>query len=955
MEVIESRAVHDLNLASRKAQDAGKLQFLVSILFIKSIKYIYQFWVSFFVIFVASRRIQATEWLESFVGPLGISKEPSEKEFISCLRNGLILCKAINKIQPGSVQKVVEISRHPSQSLLWDSQPLPAYQFFENVRNFLKAVEDLNLPVFEASVFERDNMEADSSTKIVDCVLGLKDYKERKQNPGGNGVFKHINRCPLVMHSNGRNPRPAAGLDPNRQLDLSTNCGKQPPSQNDHQKHEDLIVKALTECMINAKENLDGNLLSSIRNGNTDSVKWFSKILSSALEEQLQYKFPESFQACLNKDDCNHWQVFKVQEKKLQTVLYPTTSLSSISIFQNLKALLSSTKAEFGDLQSQWQHDLKQMGMLKMILNVLKVEELSTAAQGYHKVVKENRTLYNMVQDLKGNIRVYCRIRPAFRADTKNVIDFIGEDGSLVVLDPSKPNKDGKKLFQFNRIFGPTATQEEVFADTQPLIRSVMDGYNVCIFAYGQTGSGKTHTMCGPSGASRKELGINYLALSDLFDLSNSRKDVIKYELYVQMVEIYNEQVRDLVTGDSANTSKLEIRSCTTENGLSLPDATMHSVKSTTDVLNLMKVGQVNRAVSSTALNHQSSRSHSILTVHIHGKDASGGTIRSCLHLVDLAGSERVDKSEVTGEGLKEAQYINKSLSCLGDVITALSQKNSYIPYRNSKLTLLLQNSLGGNAKTLMFAHVSPEGDSFGETVSTLKFAQRASTVELGAARLNKESREVMDLKEQIETLKRQLAEKEPQSAQTANRLEPRSPLPKPKPVPMMMERTPPRSRRLSTENKCPPKSPNSGSKSRALKTDGRITRIPSLVLPKTPEPPQVSIRNAIIISSESKEPTGITNGKTSSSHIRKSLRTIGKLINGSEKRIQSQKTNEVVVASPATVGRPSRRQSLTGIQPSRRSSLGGVENCKLIMISRKGAKTPPPVVNSSSNMKQWM
>ncbi|XP_024964619.1 kinesin-like protein KIN-14L [Cynara cardunculus var. scolymus] len=920
MEVIESRAVHDLNLASRKAQDA------------------------------ASRRIQATEWLESFVGPLGISKEPSEKEFISCLRNGLILCKAINKIQPGSVQKVVEISRHPSQSLLWDSQPLPAYQFFENVRNFLKAVEDLNLPVFEASVFERDNMEADSSTKIVDCVLGLKDYKERKQNPGGNGVFKHINRCPLVMHSNGRNPRPAAGLDPNRQLDLSTNCGKQPPSQNDHQKHEDLIVKALTECMINAKENLDGNLLSSIRNGNTDSVKWFSKILSSALEEQLQYKFPElnpiikdvseegsrsttssetrnrkSFQACLNKDDCNHWQVFKVQEKKLQ----------------NLKALLSSTKAEFGDLQSQWQHDLKQMES--------QVEELSTAAQGYHKVVKENRTLYNMVQDLKGNIRVYCRIRPAFRADTKNVIDFIGEDGSLVVLDPSKPNKDGKKLFQFNRIFGPTATQEEVFADTQPLIRSVMDGYNVCIFAYGQTGSGKTHTMCGPSGASRKELGINYLALSDLFDLSNSRKDVIKYELYVQMVEIYNEQVRDLVTGDSANTSKLEIRSCTTENGLSLPDATMHSVKSTTDVLNLMKVGQVNRAVSSTALNHQSSRSHSILTVHIHGKDASGGTIRSCLHLVDLAGSERVDKSEVTGEGLKEAQYINKSLSCLGDVITALSQKNSYIPYRNSKLTLLLQNSLGGNAKTLMFAHVSPEGDSFGETVSTLKFAQRASTVELGAARLNKESREVMDLKEQIETLKRQLAEKEPQSAQTANRLEPRSPLPKPKPVPMMMERTPPRSRRLSTENKCPPKSPNSGSKSRALKTDGRITRIPSLVLPKTPEPPQVSIRNAIIISSESKEPTGITNGKTSSSHIRKSLRTIGKLINGSEKRIQSQKTNEVVVASPATVGRPSRRQSLTGIQPSRRSSLGGVENC------RKGAKTPPPVVNSSSNMKQWM
>uniref|UniRef100_A0A6N2K042 Kinesin motor domain-containing protein n=1 Tax=Salix viminalis TaxID=40686 RepID=A0A6N2K042_SALVM len=194
---------------------------------------------------------------------------------------------------------------------------------------------------------------------------------------------------------------------------------------------------------------------------------------------------------------------------------------------------------------------------------------------------------------------------------------------------------------------------------------------------------------------------------------------------------------------------KLEIRSCTGDDGLSLPDAKMHSVKSTADVLNLMKLGEVNRVVSSTAINNRSSRSHSILTVHVHGKDVSGSTLHSCLHLVDLAGSERVDKSEVTGDRLKEAQYINKSLSCLGDVITALAQKNSHIPYRNSKLTLLLQDSLGGHAKTLMFAHLSPEGDSFGETISTLKFAQRVSTIELGAVRANKESSEVMKLKDQ--------------------------------------------------------------------------------------------------------------------------------------------------------------------------------------------------------------
>ncbi|PHT54514.1 Kinesin-4 [Capsicum baccatum] len=182
-------------------------------------------------------------------------------------------------------------------------------------------------------------------------------------------------------------------------------------------------------------------------------------------------------------------------------------------------------------------------------------------------------------------------------------------------------------------------------------------------------------------------------------------------------------------------------------NGLPLPDASVHPVNCARDVIDLMKLGDVNRAVGSTAMNNRSSRSHSVLTVHVRGEDTSGNIIHSCLHLVDLAGSERVDKSEVTGDGLKEAQHINKSLSCLGDAITALAQKNSHIPYRNSKLTLLLPNSLGGHAKTLMFAHVGPEGDSFGGTISTLKFAQRVSSVELGAARLNKESVEVLELK----------------------------------------------------------------------------------------------------------------------------------------------------------------------------------------------------------------
>ncbi|GAB4858814.1 Kinesin-like protein KIN-14L [Ancistrocladus abbreviatus] len=234
---------------------------------------------------------------------------------------------------------------------------------------------------------------------------------------------------------------------------------------------------------------------------------------------------------------------------------------------------------------------------------------------------------------------------------------------------------------------------------------------------------------CGPSGGLTKDMGINYFALNDLFQLSNKRKDIISYNIYVQMVEIYDEQVRDLLAEDSSSTkyplSWLDIRSHHTSDGLSRPDATLHSVKSIVGVLNLMKHGDKNRA------------------------DTSGNILHSRLYLVDLAGSERVDKSEVTGDRLKEAQHINKSPSCLGDVFTGLSQKSSYIPYRNSKLTLLLQDALGGHAKTLMFAHVSPEGDDFGETLSTLKFARRVSGIELGAACLNKWSSEVRELKQQ--------------------------------------------------------------------------------------------------------------------------------------------------------------------------------------------------------------
>ncbi|EYU35383.1 hypothetical protein MIMGU_mgv1a018937mg, partial [Erythranthe guttata] len=339
-----------------------------------------------------------------------------------------------------------------------------------------------------------------------------------------------------------------------------------------------------------------------------------------------------------------------------------------------------------------------------------RIKALDDAANNYYSILAEDRKLHNELQELKGNIRVCCRIRPFLPGQKRkhSIFEYIGDNGDLIVSDPFKRGKEGFRSFKFDKVYSPEATQAEVFSDTQPLVQSVLDGYNVCIFAYGQTGSGKTYTMSGPDGATEEEWGVNFRALNNFFRISQSRESNFTYEISVQIVEIYNEQVRDLLGKND------------------VPDASIHVVKSTSAVLELMDIGLNNRAKSSTAMNERSSRSHSIVSIHARGLDLkSGSSLRGSLHLVDLAGSERIDRSEVTGDRLKEAQHINKSLSALGDVIFALAQKNSHVPYRNSKLTQVLQSSLDGQAKIVMFVQLNPDASSYNETLHTLKFAER--------------------------------------------------------------------------------------------------------------------------------------------------------------------------------------------------------------------------------------
>ncbi|XP_022569936.2 kinesin-like protein KIN-14G [Brassica napus] len=703
------------------------------------------------------RRYEAAAWLRE---TLGVSSgrdfpaEPSEEDFRLGLRSGIVLCNVLNKVNPGSVSKVVEAPDDVA-----DGAALSAFQYFENIRNFLVAVEEMGLPSFEASDMEKGG----KSIRIVNCILALKSYNEWKLN-GGTGPFRYGSN----MKNNFGSRKPF--LRKSSEPFMSSMSRTDQPLCSDVGQGDPRSINVLVRSFISDKKPEDiPSVVESVLNKVMEEVQQRLSIHNEMMKSSSK-TIPEDVSSCeetvvpseqqcevRQQEEAEENSPSKVVEEKIQRINTEHYEEQEILLnqqkhIQELKQTLNNTKAGMQLLQKKYQEDFFHLGN--------HVNGLAHAATGYKRVLEENRKLYNLVQDLKGNIRVYCRVRPFLPGEPTalSTVEHIDE-GTITIRVPSKYGKEGHKPFMFNKVFGPSATQEEVFSDMQPLVRSVLDGYNVCIFAYGQTGSGKTFTMTGPKEMTEESLGVNYRALADLFLLSNQRKDTTSYQISVQMLEIYNEQVRDLLATDG-QTKRLEIRN-NSQNGINVPEASLMPVSSTDDVIQLMDLGQMNRAVSSTAMNDRSSRSHSCVTVHVQGRDLTSGTIiHGSMHLVDLAGSERVDKSEVTGDRLKEAQHINKSLSALGDVISSLSQKTSHVPYRNSKLTQLLQDSLGGSAKTLMFVHISPEADTLGEAISTLKFAERVGNVELGAARVNKDNSEVKELKEQIINLKMALARK---------------------------------------------------------------------------------------------------------------------------------------------------------------------------------------------------
>ncbi|XP_073899352.1 kinesin-like protein KIF18A isoform X1 [Castor canadensis] len=350
-------------------------------------------------------------------------------------------------------------------------------------------------------------------------------------------------------------------------------------------------------------------------------------------------------------------------------------------------------------------------------------------------------------EDLCHHMKVVVRVRPENTKEKAGgchkVVDVV--DKHILVFDPKqeevtffrrkkvtnfditkRQNKDLK--FVFDAVFDETSTQMEVFEHTtKPILRSFLNGYNCTVLAYGATGAGKTHTMLG----SPAEPGVMYLTMLDLYKSMDEIKEDKVCSTAVSYLEVYNEQIRDLLV----NSGPLAVRE-DAQNGVVVQGLTLHQPKSSEEILHLLDNGNKNRTQHPTDMNATSSRSHAVFQIYLRQQDKTASINQNVriakMSLIDLAGSERASTSGAKGTRFVEGTNINRSLLALGNVINALAdtkRKNQHVPYRNSKLTRLLKDSLGGNCQTIMIAAVSPSSLFYDDTYNTLKYANRAKDI----------------------------------------------------------------------------------------------------------------------------------------------------------------------------------------------------------------------------------
>ncbi|XP_041708219.1 kinesin-like protein KIF3C isoform X2 [Coregonus clupeaformis] len=374
-------------------------------------------------------------------------------------------------------------------------------------------------------------------------------------------------------------------------------------------------------------------------------------------------------------------------------------------------------------------------------------------------------------------VKVVIRCRPLNRkeeAAAAGVTRTPGGEGGIVEMDvrlgqvvlrnPRAPPGEPRKTFTFDSVYDPSSKQRDLYDETvRPLIDSVLDGFNGTIFAYGQTGTGKTYTMQG-AWLEPEKRGVIPNAFEHVFtQISRSAADR-QYLVRASYLEIYREEIRDLLDPNvhAHPPRTLELRE-SPESGVYVRDLTACVCKSIKEIEEVMNVGNQARSVGATDMNKHSSRSHTLFLITVEcslpGPDGRQHIRVGRLNLVDLAGSERQAKTGVHGERLKEAAKINLSLSALGNVISALADRRSgHVPYRDSKLTRLLQDSLGGNAKTVMVATLGPAPQHYEETLTTLRYANRAKNIQ-NQPRVNEDPKDALlrEFQREIARLRAQL------------------------------------------------------------------------------------------------------------------------------------------------------------------------------------------------------
>lgn len=360
------------------------------------------------------------------------------------------------------------------------------------------------------------------------------------------------------------------------------------------------------------------------------------------------------------------------------------------------------------------------------------------------------------------SVKVVVRCRPMNEKEIaqghRRIIEMNVKKGSIEITNPSK-REEVPRMFTYDSVYDWNSKQIELYDETfRQLVDSVLEGYNGTIFAYGQTGTGKTFTMEGVR-ADPVLRGVIPNSFEHIFT-HIARTQNQQYLVRASYLEIYQEDIRDLLSKDQSKRLELKERPDT---GVYVKDLQSFVCKSVKEIEHVMNVGNQNRAVGATNMNEHSSRSHAIFIITIEcsepGADGESHIRVGKLNMVDLAGSERQSKTGATGERLKEATKINLSLSALGNVISALVDgKSTHVPYRDSKLTRLLQDSLGGNAKTVMVANIGPASYNFEETITTLRYANRAKNIK-NKPKINEDPKDALlrEFQDEIAKLKREL------------------------------------------------------------------------------------------------------------------------------------------------------------------------------------------------------